>query len=191
MWSYNNTKHSQYTNYSIPYGTYILLCWLLLYRTRTLKPNCRADSRLAPSQWETALQSNTVSHWLGANPESALQLYQSFICQIFQKKPKHVFAIYMIPPHWHGTSSWNPSSCKTGTYLYYIVNIMADDDLAMKGDRASATMIFTMMNQINSVPTRQGLRFNMQKENKRKWYYHLPSANSQFLLFPIYISNLK
>ena len=32
----------------------------------------RADSRLAPSQWETALQSNAVSHWLGANLESAL-----------------------------------------------------------------------------------------------------------------------
>ena len=31
----------------------------------------RADSRLAPSQWETSLQSNRVSHWLGANPESA------------------------------------------------------------------------------------------------------------------------
>ena len=34
---------------------------------------CRADSRLAPSQWETPLQSNAVSHWLGANLESALQ----------------------------------------------------------------------------------------------------------------------
>ena len=33
---------------------------------------CRADSRLAPSQWETSLQSNAVSHWLGANLESAL-----------------------------------------------------------------------------------------------------------------------
>ena len=32
----------------------------------------RADSRLAPSQWETSLQSNAVSHWLGANLESAL-----------------------------------------------------------------------------------------------------------------------
>ena len=27
----------------------------------------RVDSRLAPSQWETSLQSNAVSHWLGAN----------------------------------------------------------------------------------------------------------------------------
>ena len=33
--------------------------------------NPRADSRLAPSQWET-LHSNTLSHWLGANLESAL-----------------------------------------------------------------------------------------------------------------------
>ena len=30
-------------------------------------------ARLAPSQWETLLQSNTTSHWLGANLESALQ----------------------------------------------------------------------------------------------------------------------
>ena len=28
--------------------------------------------KLAPSQWETSLQSNAVSHWLGTNLESAL-----------------------------------------------------------------------------------------------------------------------
>ena len=33
-----------------------------------------ADSRFAPSQWETSLQGNAVSHWLGANLESALYL---------------------------------------------------------------------------------------------------------------------
>ena len=33
----------------------------------------RADSRFAPSQWETALHSNDVSHWLGASLESALR----------------------------------------------------------------------------------------------------------------------
>ena len=32
----------------------------------------RADSRLVPSQWEMSLQANAVSHWLGANIESAL-----------------------------------------------------------------------------------------------------------------------
>ena len=34
----------------------------------------RADSMFAPSQWETALLSNDVSHWLGTNLESALSL---------------------------------------------------------------------------------------------------------------------
>ena len=32
----------------------------------------RADSRLAASQWETLVQSNTISHWLGAKLKSAL-----------------------------------------------------------------------------------------------------------------------
>ena len=36
------------------------------------KPIYRADSRLAPSQWETSLQSNGISHWMGASLESAL-----------------------------------------------------------------------------------------------------------------------
>ena len=32
------------------------------------------DSRLVPSQWETLLLCNDVSHWLGANLESALKI---------------------------------------------------------------------------------------------------------------------
>ena len=32
----------------------------------------KAESRLAPSQWETSLQSNAVSNWLDANLDSAL-----------------------------------------------------------------------------------------------------------------------
>ena len=35
----------------------------------------RDDSRFAPNQWEMALQSNAVSHWLGANLESVLLTY--------------------------------------------------------------------------------------------------------------------
>ena len=34
-----------------------------------------ADLRFVPSQWETALLCNDVSHWLGANLESALILF--------------------------------------------------------------------------------------------------------------------
>ena len=40
------------------------------------------DSRLAPSQWETSLQSNAVSHWLGANLESALILPRLRSCDM-------------------------------------------------------------------------------------------------------------
>ena len=40
-------------------------------RAYSLCPWChKADSRLVPSQWEMSLQSNAVSHWLGANLES-------------------------------------------------------------------------------------------------------------------------
>ena len=35
----------------------------------------KAESRSEPSQWETLLQSNTISHWLGTNLESALNPY--------------------------------------------------------------------------------------------------------------------
>ena len=35
----------------------------------------RADSRFAPSQWETPLLCNDVSHWLGASLESVLYEY--------------------------------------------------------------------------------------------------------------------
>ena len=40
----------------------------------TLADNkCRADSRLAPSQWVMSLQSNAISDWLDTNLESALK----------------------------------------------------------------------------------------------------------------------
>ena len=47
-------------------GTFSLLGYWVIH--------IRADPRLAPSQWETSLQSNAVSHWLGAYLESALHI---------------------------------------------------------------------------------------------------------------------
>ena len=38
----------------------------------------QADSRLAPSKWETALLRNDVSHWLGSSLESALYGTKTF-----------------------------------------------------------------------------------------------------------------
>ena len=40
----------------------------------------RADSRFAPSQWETPLLCNVGSHWLGASLESALRGYLFMGC---------------------------------------------------------------------------------------------------------------
>ena len=40
----------------------------------------------------------------------------------------------------------------TSTYLFYRVNIMGVDVQEIQGARASAAMIFTMLNPINSVP---------------------------------------
>ena len=63
--------------------------------------------------------------------------------------------------------------------LFYIINIMGADVLATQGARASATMIFTMLNQINSVPTHEALNpwvsmvtlFSMvrQTEEGQRW----------------------
>ena len=61
--------------------------------------DCTADSRLAPSQWETSLQSNVVSHWLGANLESALWLY-SFRQTQGNQCNQHPLSKLMVTIHW-------------------------------------------------------------------------------------------
>ena len=54
---------------AVPSGSpSVLKVWIWLY----LVHQPRADSCFAPSQWETSLQSNAVSHWLGTNLESTL-----------------------------------------------------------------------------------------------------------------------
>ena len=49
---------------------------------------------------------------------------------VFQREHKRIFTFFVISPHGYDTGSWNPSSNKTRTYLFYIVNIMAADVLA-------------------------------------------------------------
>ena len=53
-------------------GTFLPWGWCVILKFR-------ADTRLAPSQWETALQSNAVSHWMGGNLVSALMLLTNFL----------------------------------------------------------------------------------------------------------------
>ena len=58
----NNWCTSHFKLQPVLYSSTILWAEVWIY---TAVP--RVDSRLAPSQWETLLQSNTVSHWLSAN----------------------------------------------------------------------------------------------------------------------------
>ena len=48
--------------------SFVICCHISIYGHYSY----RADCRFAPSQWEMSLQSNAVSHWLGANLKSAL-----------------------------------------------------------------------------------------------------------------------
>ena len=55
----------------------------------------RADSRFAPSQWQTVLLCNDVSHWLGTNLESAmLSIYNLHLLLV-----SIVVNIHDIPPY--------------------------------------------------------------------------------------------
>ena len=73
-WLLSHTKGQQcraiefvlYNLFLIPAIIQILLQYLHFNRSETPK-HCRAGPRLASSQWETSLQSNVVSHWLGTN----------------------------------------------------------------------------------------------------------------------------
>ena len=69
----------------------------------------RADSRFEPSQWETALLCNDVSHWLGPNLESSLYL------------------IHKIPEGDHTVADWETRICwhslELGSLLYSLYKI--------------------------------------------------------------------
>ena len=49
----------------------------------------RADSRFAPSQWETALLCNDISHWLSASLALALYISSTRMVTILQEVAQH------------------------------------------------------------------------------------------------------
>ena len=62
-----------------------------------------------------------------------------------------ILALFM-PNFSEGTKTYIYISCHSSTF--YIANIMGADVLATQGARASATMIFTVLHWIISVPAR-------------------------------------
>ena len=55
----------------------------------------RADSRCAPSQWETPLLCNKVSHWLGASLKSALSIIHTDIDTNIHPHNQYLINIYI------------------------------------------------------------------------------------------------
>ena len=76
------------------------------------KPRISPDSRLAPSQRKTSLQSNAVCHWLGTNLERALRCITldvlivccAMFCYSCIFRSGSMWSIYPYPSgllHWH------------------------------------------------------------------------------------------
>ena len=63
----HNTLTLEVTSYFSKYACATTLLNMGKCITGMLSNWYRANSRLAPSQWETSLQSNTVYHWIGTN----------------------------------------------------------------------------------------------------------------------------
>ena len=100
----------------------------------------RADSRLAPSQWETLLQSNTISHWLGANLETALIFgwiticLLAVLCKSWTPSPRfHNYLLFWIKSSgqqgWYKiTGIWRNL---TGNMSHFVISIVPADGLAL------------------------------------------------------------
>ena len=119
----------------------------------------RADSRLAPNQWETSLQSNAVSHWLGTNLESALgdshsypfnrdAIYSQDNMFILNWSPlvSSIVVIVMdILSHKSHAPGHNPSGAEARIFWDSSVNTMATD--TCPGSGASAKMVLSMQDK--------------------------------------------
>ena len=82
-------------------------CHLFIPAIFSCCPGHMADSKLAPNQWETVLQNNTVSHWLGANLEYALSYNFDFLPAIhFVACSTSSLEVGVAANHIHGVCVW-------------------------------------------------------------------------------------
>ena len=99
----------------------------------------------------------TSNQWVGphlAGPFYARDNYirasarlNSLCAASFWGKIKIIFVSIIIYQHRDGASSWNSSSLKAKTCLFYIVDVMAADALSTKVARASAAMAFILFSR--------------------------------------------
>ena len=99
-------------------------------------PRWASGNRISfPRQLKTRMVNSRLP--IRNNPNN--RMYKSYRVKLsfyvlkFSEEHKHVFAFHVIVPYWQDTGSWNLSSSKTRTHLFYIVNIMGADVLATQG----------------------------------------------------------
>ena len=132
-----------------------MFCFVLLIISVVIE-----NMAFLPKFFRIGWQQSNFLHELTLKDMGKFELYQTTLNRLRAK-----FFIGYINIYLHFILTWhrqlNPYSNKTRTYLLYIVNTMSVYDLVTQGARASATMIFTMLNCINLVPTCWGLTEHM------------------------------
>ena len=123
MFKLQQRKHQSSALPSLCEGKPLVTDGSMSWRHHVVFPHtCAAQSNPTPSFSNKA---KTLTSGLHFTAEK-LTLY----VLNFSEGTKDIFTFCVISPHWYDEGSWNPSSNKTRTYLFYIVNIMAADVLA-------------------------------------------------------------
>ena len=88
------------------------------------------DTRCAPSQWETALLCNDVSHWLGANLESALCMSKlNHACQYLVSFVLFHAIVFFLVMFWciNRRVSFRVTFVRIWLKIYMFVNFLNSD----------------------------------------------------------------
>ena len=132
--------HWSYCHLALSHRLFMSLKWL--------PHNHRADSGLAPSQWETSLQSNTISHWLGANLESALNHYKIVAPSAFPwlqgQSSTCLKCRGELPPYVH----WILNSILAPAFIYLLFQVRTEQQV---GNRVLCCKHIEVLNKMANI----------------------------------------
>ena len=101
-WKYRlqNTGHCFYNMlYMCIFKSHIIWTLNKILTYSRFRWKVRADFRLAPSQWETSLQSNAVFHWLGASLESVSAVAVADLAAVWWKRNNNPIGVIKLFCH--------------------------------------------------------------------------------------------
>ena len=127
---------------------WIMIDAVLLERAGLWTMIFQADSRFAPSQWETALLCNDVSHWLSAKLESALYSLDYWHFNLFLKERKYYWytetvSIVFSPNALRLKQNGNHFAGEIFTCIFLNWNVWISNKISLK---------FVPKGQFNNIP---------------------------------------